>query len=46
MDHSVYRDNCQSGGSVITKRLYINVKQDFFFKKKRDLQSTGKNFGY
>ena len=22
------------GGSVITERLYIDVKQDFFFKKK------------
>ena len=30
----MYRDNDKSGGSVITERLYIDVKQDFFIKKR------------
>lgn len=33
---TLYRDNCQSGGSVIAERLYIDVGQDFsFFNKNK-----------
>ena len=28
----MYKDN-KSGGSIITERLHMDVKQDFFFKK-------------
>lgn len=30
----MYKDN-KSGGSIITERLHMDVKQDFFFLKKR-----------
>ena len=31
----MYKDN-KSGGSIITERLHMDVKQDFFFFKKKE----------
>ena len=36
----MYRDNYKSGGSGITERLYIDVKQDFLKNKKKIKQPS------